>query len=111
VRWADRHVTPLKVVLGSASVVLALSWGGQLLLPLFIPVYVWAARRSGPLGRALWSLPPAIGVGVAAWAAIYVTSGEPKPAIWLAPVLAAVGALGMLTWRATPVSHRGPPLT
>ena len=67
--------------------------GGFLLLPLLIPGHLWAARRSGWLGRVAWSLLPAASVGMSVWAAIYVAVGEAKPAIWLLPVVASAAAL------------------
>lgn len=81
-----------KVALGLGSVVLLVSWGGQILLPCLTPLYVWAARRSGRAGRVMWSMIPAVGAGVAAWALVYVWLGEVQPAIWLLPVVAATAA-------------------
>lgn len=87
----------MKIVTAIASLVLAASMGGGfLLLPLLIPVHVWAARRSGPVGRLGWSLLPTVAVGMAVWAAVYVTAGESEPAIWLIPLLAMAGAAVLL---------------
>ena len=73
--------------------------GGFLLLPLLIPGHLWAARRSGRLGRVAWSLLPAASLGMFAWAATYVAVGEATPAIWLIPVVASAGALFMIHLR------------
>ncbi|MDQ3640400.1 MAG: hypothetical protein M3450_02730 [Actinomycetota bacterium] len=40
----------------------------------------------------LWSLLPVTAAAMLTWAAVYVTVGEAKPAIWLVPSLAAVVA-------------------
>ena len=90
--------TGWKIVLGVVSVLSLVSMGGGfLLLPLLIPFHVWAARRSGPTGRMLWSMLPIAAIGMVAWAAVYVTAGESKPWIWLLPVLAAlIAGIGMV---------------
>jgi hypothetical protein len=84
-----------KVVLAVVTVVLLLSQIG-LLVPLLLPAHVWAARRSGPVGRIGWSLPPAAGLATAAWAVVYVTIGEAKPVIWLVPLVALVAAFALV---------------
>jgi hypothetical protein len=81
-----------KVALATVTAVLLISQGAQLLLPLLLPFHVWAARRSGTVGRVLWSIPPVAAAGFFAWVAVYVTAGEPKPAIWLLPAIAAIAA-------------------
>lgn len=53
---------------------------------------MWAARRSGTVGRVLWSLLPVTAAAMVTWAAVYVTVGEAKPAIWVVPLLAALVA-------------------
>ncbi|MEA3056085.1 MAG: hypothetical protein QOD30_1517 [Actinomycetota bacterium] len=78
--------TAAKAALAVVTVVLLLSQIGFLLVPILLPAHVWAARRSGSLGRVGWSVLPAAGLATAAWAAVYVTAGEPKPAIWLVPL-------------------------
>ena len=87
----------LKFVLAVVSLLLVASMGGGFLaLPLLVPLHVWAARTSGPVGRVLWSLLPVTAAGMVTWAALYLTVGEGKPAIWLVPLLAAVfGGVGM----------------
>jgi hypothetical protein len=83
----------LKTVLALVSLLLMASMGGGfLLLPLLVPMHVWAARRSGRVGRVLWSVLPAAAAGMVTWAATYVTLGEAQPWIWLAPVAAAAAA-------------------
>ena len=67
--------------------------GGFLALPVLIPAHIWAARRSGRIGRVLWSLPPAASIAMVVWAAVYVTVGEAEPAIWLVPLLALASVL------------------
>lgn len=88
----------LKLGLAGVSLLLVASMGGGFLaLPLLVPLHVWAARTSGPIGRVLWSLLPVIAVGMVTWAAVYVAFGESKPAIWLLPSLVAVLAgVGMV---------------
>ncbi len=88
--WTDRYQEPLKVVLLAVSLLFAISQAGVLVLPLLMPAYLWAARRSGPFGRAAWSLFPIIAVGLLVWAAVYISVGESKPTIWLVPVSAMV---------------------
>ncbi len=83
----------LKSGLAVVSLLLVASLGGGFLaLPLLVPLHVWAARRSGTPGRVLWSLLPVTAAAMLTWAAVYVTVGEAKPAIWLVPSLAAVVA-------------------
>ena len=83
----------LKSGLASVSLLLVASMGGGFVaLPLLVPLHVWAARRSGTAGRVFWSLLPVIAAAMTTWAAVYVTVGEAKPAIWLVPSLAAVVA-------------------
>lgn len=83
-RWALAIVTLL----------LMLSMGGGfLLLPALVPAHVWAARRSGPLGRVGWSFLPAASLAMVTWAAVYVSVGESKPAIWLLPSLVLIAGL------------------
>src|SRR5688572_17559056 len=97
-RWADEHEAVVKIgavartLLGMASI-----GGGFLLLPLLIPVYVWAARRSGAVGQVVWSLLAGVGVGMVTWAGMYVTAGETTPEIWLIPLLAVL-ATAALMW-------------
>lgn len=73
-------------------ILMASMGGGFLLLPVLIPAYLWAARRSGSLGRVGWSLLPAASLAMVTWAGLYVSIGESKPAIWLVPLLVVVGA-------------------
>lgn len=82
-----------KALLLVVSLLLAVSMGGGfLLLPCLIPLHIWAARRSGPFRRALWSLFPMAAAGMVTWAALYLAIGEVKPWIWLVPVVATAGA-------------------
>lgn len=87
------RVAIAKVVLGVVTVVLLLSQIGFLLVPLLLPAHVWAARRSGQAGRIGWSVLPAAGLATAAWAIVYVTAGEPRPAIWLVPLVTLLGGV------------------
>lgn len=73
-------------------ILMASMGGGFLLLPVLIPAHLWAARRSGSLGRVGWSLLPAASLAMVVWAGVYVSIGESKPAIWLVPLLVVVGA-------------------
>jgi len=82
--------------------------GGFLLLPLLIPGHLWAARRSGRVGKVGWSILPAVSLGMVTWAGVYATAGEPKPAIWLLPTVVAVGALVLLA-RMKPVEQAAAP--
>ena len=90
--------TGWKIVLAVVSGLSLLSVGGGfLVLPLLIPLHVWAARRSGSVGRFLWSMLPVAATGMVTWAVVYITAGESQPCIWLLPVLAAVIAgIGMV---------------
>lgn len=84
-------------VLGIVTVMLMASMGGGfLLLPVLVPAHVWAARRSGSLGRVGWSLLPAASVAMVAWALVYVAVGESKPTIWLVPMLALAATFALL---------------
>ncbi len=89
-------------------VLMASMGGGFLLLPALIPGHLWAARRSsGSLGRLGWSVLPAGSLAMLTWAAVYVTVGEAKPAIWLVPtlaLLASFAAVHRLVEPARPVS-------
>ena len=83
-----------KTALALVSSLLLLSMGGGfLVLALLIPLHVWAARRSGPVGRVLWSFFPVAATGMVAWATVYLAVGERKPWIWLVPIAAAIGAV------------------
>ena len=97
-----------KTVLAIVSVLSLLSMGGGfLLLPLLVPFHVWAARRSGPVGRVLWSAIPVAATGMVAWATVYSLVGETKPWIWLIPATTAVVAVsGMI--QMTAVDRRRP---
>src|SRR4051794_37201695 len=100
------QVTMAKTALGIVSLLLVLSMGGGfLLLPVLVPLHIWAARRSGPVGRAGWSLLPVITAGMVSWAAVYVAVGEGKPAIWLVPLCAAAAAVPAIL-RATATAAR-----
>ena len=79
-------------------ILMASMGGGFLLLPVLIPAHLWAARRSGSLGRAAWSLLPAASLAMVVWAAVYVSIGESKPAIRLLPLLVIVGAFGAIQY-------------
>lgn len=74
----------MKACLAGVSLLLVASMGGGFLaLPLLVPLHVWAARRSGPVGRVLWSLLPVTGAGMVTWAAVYVRPAKdatPTPA-------------------------------
>ena len=84
------------LLLAVTLLLMASMGGGFLLLPLLIPAHVWAARRSGRVGRIVWSLLPAMSVGMVTWAAVYVVIGESKPAIWLVPVIALAAGWGAI---------------
>ena len=82
-----------KAALGVVSILLLLSMGGGfLLLPALVPLHVWAARRSGSVGRLVWSAVPVLAASMATWCAVYLALGEAKPWIWLVPVGAAIPA-------------------
>ena len=87
-----------KALLLAVTILLMASMGGGylLLLPLLIPAHVWAARRSGRVGRIVWSLLPAMSVGMVTWAAVYVVVGESEPAIWLVPAIALAAGWGSI---------------
>lgn len=99
----------MKAGLAGVSLLLVASMGGGFLaLPILVPLHVWAARRSGLVGRVLWSLLPVTAASMVTWAAVYVIAGEASPAIWLLPMLAAVVAgVGMvrLSGVSTAVDH------
>lgn len=80
----------MKFVLGAVTLLLLISQIGFVVVPLLAPAHVWAAKRSSRIGRLLWTLLPALGLAAMTWAAIYVTAGETKPAIWLLPAVTLV---------------------
>jgi hypothetical protein len=82
------RATVARAILAVVTLVLLISQIGFALVPLLAPAHIWAARRSSIVGRWLWTLVPALGVGALAWAAIYVPAGELKPAIWRVPAVA-----------------------
>ncbi len=86
-RWSLAAVTLL---------LMASMGGGFLLLPALIPAHVWAARRSGRVGRIGWSVLPAASVAMVAWAAVYVTVRESEPAIWLLPAFVLVATFAVV---------------
>ena len=93
------------MALFAVTVVLLLSQVGFLVVPLLLPLHVWAARRSGTLGRVGWSFLPAAGLATSAWAVVYITVGEVQPMIWLIP--AVVFAAGwLLTFAGTSADGR-----
>lgn len=93
VRERPRAEIVARWVLAIVTLILMASMGGGfLLLPVLIPAHLWAARRSGSLGRVGWSLLPAASLAMVVWAGVYVSIGESKPAIWLVPLLVVVGA-------------------
>lgn len=68
------------------TAVLLLSWVGFLLVPLLIPLHVWAARRSGPVASFGWGGAAGLGAAATSWAAVYLVVGDRQPVIWLVPV-------------------------
>jgi len=107
---AGRWIEPLaRWTLGIVTLLLMASMGGGfLLLPLLIPAHVWAARRSGRVGRVGWSVLPAISVAMVSWAAVYVVAGEAEPIIWLLPLLALGAALVLLRGMTAPRARAHP---
>lgn len=95
-----------KVALAAVTLVLLISQIGFIVVPLLMPAHIWAARTSSRPGRVLWTLLPSLGLAFLAWAAVYVSVGEAKPAIWLIPVL-ALAARGPL-WFASHASTSRP---
>lgn len=95
-----------KTALAAVSLLLVASMGGGfLLLPIVVPLHVWAARTSGPTGRVLWPIFPVTAAVMSVWALTYVAAGEAKPAIWLLPLLAGTAAtlaMRRLTLRTSP---------
>ncbi|HUP69884.1 MAG TPA: hypothetical protein VM142_08710 [Acidimicrobiales bacterium] len=86
--------TAFKVALAVLTLLLMASMGGGfLLLPLLVPLHIWAARTSGPVGKVVWSLLPGASAGMVVWAAVYMTLGETQPFIWLSPTVSAVAAV------------------
>lgn len=86
--------TGSKVVLAAVTLLLMASMGGGFfLLPLLVPLHIWAARTSGPIGRVLWSFLPGAAAGMIVWAAVYVTLREMQPFIWVVPMTSAVAAV------------------
>ena len=60
----------MKACLAGVSLLLVASMGGGFLaLPLLVPLHVWAARRSEPVGRVLWSLLPVTAAAMVTWGA------------------------------------------
>jgi hypothetical protein len=87
-----------KALLVVPTVLLIVSMGGQLLLPILLPLHHWAAKSASRAGRVGWALPAGVAGGTYAWLVVYQAAGEPQPAIWLAPLLVAVIATALM-WR------------
>ena len=67
----------LKTALAAVSLLLVASMGGGLLLlPIVMPIHVWAARTSRPTGRVLWPIFPMTAAVMSVWALTYVAAGE-----------------------------------
>ena len=85
-------MTVARVVLLVVAGFLLLSMGGAIFAaPVTIPM-LWVATRSTP-SRAFRVAAAVVGgltTSEVAWAALYVAAGEPKPAIWLVPAVAAI---------------------
>lgn len=100
-------VTGIKIALAVPTVLLIVSFGGQIFMPILIPAHLWAANRSGPIGRVLWAVPTGLSTAVVGWILTYGLFGEAQPMIWLIPLLAAIAggwAFGRVS--ATPRSRR-----
>jgi hypothetical protein len=100
-------VTGIKIALAVLTLLLMVSFGGQVLIPILTPLHVWAANRSGPIGRVLWAVPTALSTAAVGWVMAYELFGEAQPMIWLMPLLAALAG-GWVFGRvsATPRSRR-----
>jgi hypothetical protein len=84
------------LLLGAAF--LLLSMGGAIVVaPATVPLLYFAARSSGSAGyRHAAAVVAALTAAELTWAATYVAAGEPKPAIWLVPLMAAVVTFGLV---------------
>ncbi|MGI8791989.1 MAG: hypothetical protein ACR2H3_02225 [Acidimicrobiales bacterium] len=98
-----------KFALGAVTVVLIISLGGQLGLPVLAPLHIWAARRSRRVGRVLWSVPVGLGTASYAWLIVYDRVGEVQPWIWLAPLAALVAVSWAMWWAGRPSLPRDRP--
>ncbi|MFP5319420.1 MAG: hypothetical protein ACLGI2_14150 [Acidimicrobiia bacterium] len=78
-----------RVALAGLTGLLLLSWAAFLLLPLLLPLHVWAARRSTRAGAVCWGAAAGLGAGMVAWAGVYGALGERQPFIWLLPLALA----------------------
>ena len=81
-------------VLVVVSLVAAISMGGGFVAGVALaPFLIVAARQRTGLKRVGLTLLAAVLAAEVVWALVYVTVGESRPAIWLAPLLAAGAAL------------------
>lgn len=109
--WMERRwlssVTVIRTLVAVPTILLMGSFGGQLLIPVLIPLHLWSAKRSGPIGRVLWAIPAAASAAVFGWIVAYELVGESQPLIWLIPLVMSIGG-GYALWRAaaTPRSRR-----
>lgn len=83
-----------RAVLLVVASVLLLSMGGAIFAaPIVVPLLFVAARRSPSVAYRVWSgIVVVATVAEVAWALTYLAAREAKLAIWLVPLLVAVGA-------------------
>ena len=91
--------TTARVILLAGTAFLLLSMGGGIIAaPATMPLLFMAARSSRSTGyRVAAGVVAALTAVELAWAITYIASGggEPKPVIWLAPLLAGI-AVGVI---------------
>ena len=62
--------------------------------PVTVPFLLLSARASSSKGYRVWAgIVVVLTTAELAWALTYVAFGEAQPAIWLVPILAAVGVI------------------
>jgi hypothetical protein len=94
-----------KVTLAAFTILCLLSIGGAMLFaaPVLVPLHVFVATRSGPVGAGAWALLAGLSIGEITLFATYSLVGEVQPFIWLVPVAALAGTGMAVMWLAARV--------
>jgi hypothetical protein len=105
----SRERTLLKALLAVLSLSAIASVGGGFVLGLVLVPFHWVASRSASAwGRLVWAGLAATLVAENVWAAYFVTFGEGRPFIWLAPAFAfVVTAVAFFTFPGATTQRKG----